>query len=140
MIYATYNAATGAFISVTDAMPTPSPANCTRAISIDSVTVESWDTSTLRFAEERQPVAGRRMTRLAFAERLGDAAFEALLSMSKQSIEVETMVKLIEWAQPDPDGTSIDLDDPRFQKLYDLEPALVQSGVVSAGWAAEVLA
>lgn len=86
------------------------------------------------------PVPGRRMTKLAFVARLGEPAFVALLAMAKQSLEVEAMMKLIEWAQPDPDGTSIDLDDPRFQRLHQLEPALVAQGVVSAGWASEVLA
>ena len=80
------------------------------------------------------------MTRLAFVARLGEPAFVALLAMAKQSLEVEAMVKLIEWAQPDPDGTSIDLDDPRFQKLHDFEPVLVAQGVVDAGWADGVLA
>lgn len=89
---------------------------------------------------ESVSVPGRRITRLAFVERIGEAAFVALLAMAKQSIEVEAMMKLIEWAQLDPDGTSIDLDDPRFQRLHQLEPALVAQGVVSAGWASEVLA
>lgn len=91
--------------------------------------------------EDPAPVAPspRRMTRLGFVARLGEPAFFALLAMAKQSIEVEAMMKLIEWAQPDPDGTSIDLDDPRFQRLHQLEPALVQMGVVAEGWAAEVL-
>jgi len=92
----------------------------------------------------QKPVAtvapSRRVSRLQFVARLGDAAFIALLTMAKQSVEVEAMMKLVEWATPDPDGTSIDLDDPRLQKLYEVEPALIAQGAASSGWADGVLA
>ena len=59
--------------------------------------------------------------------------------MSKQSIEVEGLMKLVEWAEAEADGTSIDLKDPRLQKLRDLEPVLIAAGVVQPGWADSVL-
>lgn len=80
-----------------------------------------------------------QITRLQFVERIGMNAFLTLLGMAKQSVEVEAMMKLIEWATPDPDGTSINLKDPRLSQLYELEPVLVQMQVVEQGWADKVL-
>lgn len=82
----------------------------------------------------------RRVTKLEFIARIGDAAFTKLLELSQSSVEIAKFVKMIDWATPDPDGTSIDLDDPRVQKIADLEPLLVSTGDVSVGWASEVLA
>lgn len=81
----------------------------------------------------------RRMSKLDFVALLGDNVFTALLGMAHQSIDVEKFVKMIDWATPDSDGTSIDRDDPRVQKIVELEPALVAQGIVSEGWAQGVL-
>lgn len=85
-------------------------------------------------------VVRRRVSKLEFVTRLGDAAFTKLLELSLSSIEIMKFVKLIDWATAELDGTSIDLDDPRVQKVAELEPVLISLGVVEAGWAAEVLA
>ena len=45
------------------------------------------------------------------------AEFTALLGLARESVEVEKFVKMIDWATPDADGTSIDLDDPRVQAV-----------------------
>lgn len=80
-----------------------------------------------------------RLSKLEFVERLGDAAFKALLEQAKVSVDIEGFVKLIDWTTPDLDGTSIDLEDPRVHKIHDLEPGLIAAGVVQAGWADAVL-
>ena len=82
----------------------------------------------------------RRMSKLEFVGRLGDAAFTELLELSKTSVSIEKFVKMIDWATPDADGTSIDLDDPRVQSVAMLEPLLISRGAVIEGWAAGVLA
>ncbi len=81
-----------------------------------------------------------RLTKLDFIGRIGDAAFSFLLVAAKSSVEIEKFVKLIDWATPDPDGTSIDTNDPRVQAIRGLEPMLLAQGKVSAGWADFVLA
>lgn len=82
----------------------------------------------------------RRVSKLELVSRLGDAAFTDLLELSKTSVGIEKFVKMIDWATPEPDGTSIDLDDPRAQDVRGLEPLLISRGKVSAGWADGVLA
>ena len=82
----------------------------------------------------------RRVTKLDFVARLGDDAFDELLLTARSSVAIEKFVKLIDWATPEADGTSIDLDDPRVQAVRSLEPMLVASGKVTAGWADSVLA
>ena len=84
--------------------------------------------------------APRRVTKLDFVGRLGDDAFDYLLLMAKSSITIEKFVKLIDWATPEADGTSIDLDDPRVQALRGLETMLIAADKVAAGWADSVLA
>ena len=87
------------------------------------------------------PTSGAtRLPRLQFIARLGDSAVVAILALSQQSVEVAAWVKLLDWTTPDADGTSIDLLDPRtIAGLNALEPALIAQGVVTEGWAREVL-
>ena len=86
-------------------------------------------------------VPKRRLTRLEFIGKMGEAAFVAIIAMAQQSAEMAAWVELVRMATPDPDGTSVDLDDPRtLAGLNALEPALIAQGVVSAGWAAGVVA
>lgn len=85
-------------------------------------------------------VIKRRLTKLEFIERLGDTAFAAVLEMTKASPELNAWVEKVKMATPDPDGTSIDLDDPRtIAGVNALEPALIAQGVVASGWADGVL-
>lgn len=82
------------------------------------------------------PVVKRRVTKLEFVRRLGDD-FDTLFAEAKVNIEVEKFMKMIDWATPDPDGTSIDLDDPRvIGSLQKCE----QDGTLAQGRAAEILA
>ena len=86
-------------------------------------------------------VPKRRLTRLEFIGKIGEAAFVTIIAMAQQSAEIAAWVELVRMATPDPDGTSVDLDDPRtLAGLNALEPALIAQGVVSAGWASGVVA
>jgi hypothetical protein len=76
----------------------------------------------------------RRLTKLEFVALLG-SDFTSILAAAKSSVEVEVFVMLVTLATPNPDGTSIDLDDPRMQALHQLEIA----GVLGVGRAAEIL-
>ena len=78
----------------------------------------------------------RRVTKLEFVGLLGDD-YIALLVASKSSATIEAFMKMIDWATPDPDGTSLDLNDQRIVgALNQLELA----GAIGAGRAAEILA
>lgn len=77
----------------------------------------------------------RRLTRLDFVTLLG-TSFQAILLAAKQSIEAEVLVKMVEYTTPDPDGTSIDLDDPRI--AYGLSQ-MEGAGVIAAGETERVL-
>lgn len=54
----------------------------------------------------------RRLSKLDFVKRFGPY-FDAILVASKANVEVEKFVKMLDWATPDPDGTSVDLCDER---------------------------
>jgi hypothetical protein len=88
-------------------------------------------------AEQPAPYVppARRLTKLAFVGRLG-SDFIGILMASKVNVDVEMFVKMLDWATPDPDGTSVDLDDPRV--VYALN-MLEASGVIAAGRATEIL-
>ena len=93
-----------------------------------------------RVVEVVSPPA-RRVTKLEFVARIGEAVYIAILGLAAESIDIAAWVKLLDLATPDPDGTSIDLDDPRtLAGLNALEPVLIAQGVVSAGWASGVVA
>lgn len=80
------------------------------------------------------------LTKLEFIALLGDAAYKATLSMAKTSVDIEAWVKKVELTTPDVDGYSIHLDNPELQAgVQDLEAALIAQGVVTTGWAQEVL-
>lgn len=78
----------------------------------------------------------RRLTKLAFIGRIGDD-FAGILDAAKVSVQVELFIRMLDWATPDPDGTSVDLDDPRVvSALQTLEAA----NLLGAGRAQEILA
>ena len=86
-------------------------------------------------------VPKRRLTKLEFIGRMGEQVFISILGMAQQSVEMAAWVELVRMTTPDPDGTSIDLDDPRtLAGLNALEPVLIAQGIVSEGWAAGVVA
>ena len=83
----------------------------------------------------------RRLTKLELIGRMGEAVFVSIIGMAQQSVEIAAWVEMVRMTTPDPDGTSIDLDDPRtLAGLNAIEPVLVAQGIVSAGWAAGVVA
>lgn len=78
----------------------------------------------------------RRITKQQFIDRLGDD-FDRILEASKVNIGVEKWLFRFNALTPDPDGTSIDLDDPRtVEGVQTLELA----GLIASGRAAEILA
>ena len=82
----------------------------------------------------------RRLTKQEFIDLLGDAAVTFILSAAKTDIEVEKWVKRLDLTTPDPDGTSIDLDDPRtVAGVATIGAAMASLGVVSAEWVQGVL-
>lgn len=77
----------------------------------------------------------RRLSKLGFVGRLG-TDFAAILTAAKTSVEIEMFVRMLDWATPDADGASVDLDDPRV--VYALN-ALEAGGILAAGRAQEIL-
>lgn len=55
----------------------------------------------------------RRMTKLDFIGLLTDDEFRDLLLAARVNVDVEKFVRLMDWATPEDDKTSIDRDDPR---------------------------
>jgi hypothetical protein len=84
---------------------------------------------------EEPPLPARRLTKLSFVGRLG-ADFASILTVAKANVEIELFVKMLDWATPDPDGTSVDLDDPRV--VYALN-RLEEAQVLAPGRAQEIL-
>ena len=83
----------------------------------------------------------RRLTKLDLIGRMGEAVFVAIIGMAQQSVEMAAWVEMVRMTTPEPDGMSIDLDDPRtLAGLNALEPVLIAQGIVSEGWAAGVVA
>ena len=83
----------------------------------------------------------RMLTKLELIGRMGEAVFVSIIGMAQQSVEIAAWVEMVRMTTPDPDGTSIDLDDPRtLAGLNALEPVLIAQGIVSEGWAAGVVA
>ena len=78
----------------------------------------------------------RRLSKLGFVGRLG-TDFASILTAAKASVEIEMFVRMLDWATPDADGTSVDLDDPR---VIGALQALELAGVIGVGRAAEILA
>lgn len=84
---------------------------------------------------EQPSQAVRRVTKQQFIDRLGDD-FDRILEASKVSIGVEKWLFRFNALTPDPDGTSIDLDDPRtIEGVQTLELA----GLIAPGRAEEIL-
>ena len=86
-------------------------------------------------------VPKRRLTKLELIGRMGEAVFVAIIGMAQQSVEIAAWIEMVRMTTPDPDGTSIDLDDPRTLAGFNaLEPVLIAQGIVPEGWAAGVVA
>lgn len=81
------------------------------------------------------PSPVRRLTKLQFIGRIGDE-FVGILTAAKVNVQVEMFVRMLDWATPDPDGTSVDLDDPRVVTALQTLEAV---GLLGTGRAQEVL-
>jgi hypothetical protein len=55
----------------------------------------------------------RRLSKLEFLDLLTDTEYATILGAARESVQIEAWVERMKLATPDPDGTSIDLDDPR---------------------------
>ncbi len=77
----------------------------------------------------------RRLTKLQFVGLLGDS-FAGILSAAKVSVDVEMFMKMLDWATPDADGTSVDLNDLRVAEGLNL---LEAGGLLPEGKAQEIL-
>ena len=107
----------------------------------DHLALYPFDTYNHIKAVEVVEVPKRRLTKLELIGRMGEAVFVAIIGMAKQSVEMAAWMEMVRMTTPDPDGTSIDLDDPRtVAGLNAIEPALIAQGIVSAGWADGVVA
>lgn len=135
MIFVTYDTATGAMVNVSDVLPSPNPEHCTRAINVDSVTVDSWNPITLRFDEERDPIAERNISGVQYLRRFTQAERIAIRAAASQSPELDGYLKLLDITIAQ--GGAIDLNDPDTIAAVGLLEAV---GLLAAGRAAEVLA
>lgn len=82
----------------------------------------------------------RRLTKQEFFDLLGNNAVGFLLTAAKSSVEIEAWIKRLDLVTPDPDGTSIDLDDPRtIAGTNQLGQLMFANGVVPEDWAQGVL-
>lgn len=77
----------------------------------------------------------RRVTKLEFISRLG-SDFRNILTAAKSNVDVELFVKQLDWATPEADGTSVDLDDIRV--IYALN-SLETAGLIAVGRTQEIL-
>lgn len=95
------------------------------------LTRQVWNSATLMFDAKPR----RRLTKLEFIGRLGPS-YRDILTAAKVSADIELFVRSLDWATPEADGTSIDLDDQRLAyALSQMEAA----GLLPAGKSAEIL-
>lgn len=78
----------------------------------------------------------RRLTKLEFIALFTDAEYVSLIAAAKNSVPLEAWMKKLEYAAPDADGTSIDLDGPATQSGVH---ALEMLGLLATGRAQEIL-
>ena len=82
----------------------------------------------------------RRLTKQEFFDLLGNNAVGFLLTAAKSSVEIEAWIKRLDLVTPDPDGTSVDLDDPRtIAGTNQLGQFMAANDVVPEDWAQGVL-
>ena len=69
----------------------------------------------------------RKLTKLQFIGRLTPTGAKGLLAAAEADEDVRLFVRMLDWATPDPDGTSVNLDDARtvaaIQALFSAERA-----------------
>lgn len=82
------------------------------------------------------PVVQRRLTKRQYMNLFTDTELAAIYSAAKAVVQIEVWLAKFNAATPDPDGTSIDLDNP--ETLAGLQ-ALEGAGLIGPGRAAEIL-
>ena len=90
-----------------------------------------WNPATLMFDQKTL----RRLSKLEFIGRFS-GSYVNILNSAKVNTEIEMFVKMLDWATPDADGTSIDLDDPRVVGALQM---LEAAGIIPPGTTASVL-
>ena len=92
----------------------------------------AWNTAILEWYEKVR----RRVSKLEYMNRFTDEELAGIYSMAKVAIPVEVWLAKFNAATPEPDGTSIDLDDTRTASgLFVLEAV----GLLASGRANEIL-
>lgn len=104
-------------------------------IEWDGMSFESHNHVEVQQDSNQQASGIKRLTKLQFISLLGDD-FSNILAAARVNVEVEKFVRMLDWATPDADGTSIDLSDHRT--ISSLQ-ALESMGIISAGRSAEIL-
>lgn len=91
--------------------------------------------------DQAAPTPARRgVTKQEFLDLLGPAAVAFILAAAKTNVTVEAWVKRLDLVTPEPDGTSVDLNDPRtIAGVEQLGQLMLSNGIVPTKWAEEVL-
>ena len=92
----------------------------------------AWNGAILQWYEKRR----RRITKLEYMNRFSDIELKDIYSAAKVSVAVEVWLAKFNATTPDPDGTAIDLDDPRVSGGL---IALESSGILAAGRTLEIV-
>lgn len=81
--------------------------------------------------------SGRRLlSKLEFITLFTDEEYVGLIAAAKQSVPLEAWIKKLDYATPDPEGRSVDLDDPR---IHTGVSGLEMMGLIAQGRAGEIL-
>jgi hypothetical protein len=133
--YAIYNPELkNSLVGILDEFPlslTPPLVAKAKSGSPPDLTRYEWNPATLMF--DRKTL--RRLSKLEFIGRFS-GSYVNILNAAKVNTDIEMFVKMLDWATPDADGTSIDLDDPRVVGALQM---LEAAGIVPSGTTASVL-
>lgn len=107
-------------------------------IIADESFVEAMHPGDYELMPEAAPVVPRitRLTKLDYMNRFTDAELEQLYTLESSVPAVKVWLAKFNATTPDPDGTSIDLTDPRT--IAGVQ-ALETAGIIQAGRANEIL-
>jgi len=118
----------------------PDPEHLTPGWRCEQIIIAAASPDDLVEVDTRKYGGRRLLTKLDFIELLGDAAYPAILTMAKASVQIEAWMKKMELTTPDADGYSVNLDDPRTQGgVAAIGAALEMQGVVDTNWVSGVL-
>jgi hypothetical protein len=94
------------------------------------------DLTHLGYTQVAMP-APRRVSRLQFQELIGDARYAEIKTRAKTDIGYEVWLDKFWMVTPNPDGTAIDLDDPRTRT--GLERLAGEGGTFTAAQVNQIL-